>query len=151
MTATQIFTIIQETEKAIKVKYPYYEKTSEYKPKHKQKYVEQWIPKFVKNIEQWVEGKMRDRGFAMNRIGMGIAPIKTETTPLIMPDSEKIEAHYKLFYDKVFALTGRRPHHRSGFEADGACFEVDGKVYDFEQEYDALRDYKPVIITKRYI
>lgn len=149
---TPIYTIIQETEKAIKVRYPYWEKTSEYKKKHIQKWVSQWVPKAITadKMEGWIQNKMKEMGFNMNFIGMGMAPIKKEVEPLIMPDEEKIKAHYKVFYDKVYELTGQKPHHRSGFEGDGAYFIVDGKEYDFEQEYNDLKLYKPVITTKRY-
>lgn len=150
ITSTEIYTIVSETEKAIKIKYPYYEKTSEYKPKHKQKYIEQWIPKSVKNVEQWIEGKMHERGFNMKFIGMGIAPAKVEIEPLIINDVEKIEESRKKFYDKVFELTGVRPHHRSGFDADGACFNINGKTYDFEQEYEDMKKYKPTLSIKQY-
>lgn len=145
-----IYTIIQETEKAIKVKYPYYKVSGEFDKKHTQKYVEQWIPKSISNIEMWVHGKMRERGFDMTFLVLGIAPVKIEIEPMIVPDSDKIQANAKVFYDKVFALTGLKPHHRSGFDADEAYFEIDGKVFDFGDEYVEMKKYKPTISIKRY-
>lgn len=146
----EIYDIISETEKAIKVKYPYFEKTSEFLKKHKQKYVEQWIPKSIVNIEQWIKTKMYERGFDMNSIGLGVAPEKEEINPFTYPDTEKIKIKYDVFYKKVFDLTGIKPHPISGFETVGAFFIINGKEYDFEKEYEELKKYNPIISKKRY-
>ena len=147
----EIYQIISETEKAIKIKYPYFEKTNEFTKKHKQKYLEQWIPKSVKNIEQWVCGKMHERGFNMNFIGMGIAPVKKEVEAFLYPDIDKIRVKWNIFYKKVFDLTGQVPHDRSGFDAEEACFIINGKEFDFSDEYKELKKYNPKISKKRYI
>ena len=146
-----IYEVIVETDKALKIKYPYFEKTSEFTKKHKQKYVVQWIPKSIESIEQFIRSKMYDRGFDMNRIGLGIAPKKEEIEPVIYLDIEKIKVEFDIFYKKVFDLTGMKPHDRSGFEANGAFFIVNGKEFDFEKEYKELKKYKPTISKKRYI
>lgn len=144
------YIILSETKKAIKVKYPYYEVTNEYKKTHKQKHVEQWVPKAVTDIERFIFNKMVERGFAMRFIKLGIAPIKVEIEPLIIPDDDKKKAKWDIFYKKVFDLTGCRPHHRDGFDADEACFIINDKTFDFGDEWRELKNYNPTIYIKQY-
>lgn len=144
------YNVIRETEKAIYIKYPYYELTSPYKKAHIQKYIKQWVPKSVINIPLFIEREMRKRGFFMDNKRIGIAPIKTEIEPLVYLDSDKIKERFDAFYAKVFNECGVKPHHRNGFDIDEAYFEVNGKVYDYSKEYYELKNYKPTIIVKQY-
>jgi len=59
---SEIYKIILETEKALKIKYPYYELPSIWnRQTAKQKYITIWIPKSIINIEKWAENKMIER------------------------------------------------------------------------------------------
>ena len=145
----ETFEIIKETEKAIKVKYPYYEKTSEYKKSHIQKFIEQWIPKSVKNIEQFIKAEMQNRGFSMFKIELGIAPVKNRIEDLLIPDSEKIKEKVDELRNKIFAETGINTTYNSLINDEG-YYSVNGEDFDFSKEVEDLINYKPVIKIKQY-
>lgn len=162
-TKIENFKVILETEKALKIKYPYYEKTSEFDSKHKQKHIILWIPKSVIDVEKFVENKMLENQKLLPAVFrstiawyLGFAPKKVEVGFISKPNyGEKMVAHWSDFLDKMELLLGYRIKGIYNLtDKVENCSRVsikDGKTYDFSEEYQKLATTIPVIIIKKYM